>query len=567
MPFDGCFLKKIIGELEEAKDSHVEKIYQPSKDELVFLLRKKGFSKRLLIHMKPGAARLHFTENKAENPMSPPMFCMLIRKHLASAKLIRIIQPDCERIAELHFLATNEMGDLVERKLICEFLGNKTNLILTDEKNKIFDALRRSDPESAERLLLPGATYCYPSGQNKFDPFLVEAEKIAASLSEAEPDPAKALLSVIDGFSPLLCREAVFRAEQTGQLNRRSLAGSLREILSDVAGEGAPTLLLKSDGTPADFSFSDIRQYGDFYQKVTKGSCSELLDAFYAEREKTERIHHAAADLLKLIHNLISRAQKRLALRSEELSHCKNKENLRVCGELLKANLYLITAGMTSVTVENYYDNMNPVTVALDPALSPAKNAARYFKDYKKSCTAEQTLTLLIEKDKAELTYLDSVLDAIGRSETVAEIAEIREELALTDYSKQHTQKRKKSAAPQITTYTSAEGYPILVGKNNLQNDYLTTAVAAKNDLWFHVKNIPGSHVLLRCAGQTVSDETLYFAASLAAKNSKAASSSNVPVDYTAVKFVKKPAGAKPGMVIYTTNKTLFVTPERRDEK
>ena len=563
MPFDGCFLRKTVRELRGATDSHVEKIYQPSKDELVLLLRKKGFSARLLIHMKPGSARLHFTESKVENPQTPPMFCMLLRKHLSAAKLTDITQPGTERIAVLHFLATNEMGDSVGRQLICEFLGNKTNLILTDENGRILDALRRSDPESAERLLLPGAVYSYPTKQDKLDPFAAGANAIAAAVWEKDDDPERALLHTADGFSPLLCREAVFRAGQTGAVDQASFTKALEELLRDAQEEGCPTLLVKKDGTPADFSYTDILQYGNFYQKKTVSTCSELLDAFYGEREKAERIRHAAGDMIRLTTQLLARAEKRLALRLQELSACKDKETLRVCGELLKANLYLIQSGMPSVTVENFYDEMRPVTIRLDPALSPAKNAARYFKEYKKSCTAEQTLAALTEKDKTELVYLESVLDAIHRSETVAELAEIREELALSGYLRQNGQKRKKEPTPVFREYRSAEGYQILVGKNNRQNDMLTTALAAKSDLWFHVKNIPGSHVIVRCAGQPVSDETLQFAARLAAQNSKAANSSNVPVDYTSVKFVKKPAGAKPGMVIYTTNQTLYVTPEK----
>ena len=565
MPFDGCFLRKTLRELQVATDSHVEKIYQPSKDELVLLLRKKGFSARLLIHMKPGSARLHFTESKVENPQTPPMFCMLLRKHLSAAKLTDITQPGTERIAELSFLATNEMGDSVSRHLICEFLGNKTNLILTDENGRILDALRRSDPESADRLLLPGAVYCYPSGQDKLDPFSAGVKTVVHAVFEKQDDPERALLHTVDGFSPLLCREAVFRAEQTGVLSDTSFTGVLQGLFDEVDGKGCPTLLIKQDGTPADFSYTDILQYGNFYQKKQMSSCCELLDAFYAEREKAERIRHAAGDMIRLTTQLLARAEKRLALRLQELAACRDREKLRVCGELLKANLYLIQSGMPSVTVENFYDEMRPVTIKLDPALSPAKNAARYFKEYKKSCTAEQTLAALTEKDKTELVYLESVLDAIHRSETTAELSEIREELALSGYLRQNQQRRKKEPSPVFREYRSMEGYPILVGKNNRQNDMLTTAVAAKNDLWFHVKNIPGSHVIVRCAGQPVSKETLQFAARLAAQNSKAANSANVPVDYTPVKFVKKPAGAKPGMVIYTTNQTLYVTPEKEE--
>ena len=322
-------------------------------------------------------------------------------------------------------------------------------------------------------------------------------------------------------------------------------------------------MLIKADGTPYDFSYTDISQYAGEFDKKSFKSYSELLDAFYTARENSERLRRSAADIIKLITNLRARTERKLAIRLNDLKKCENRETLRIYGELLKANLYRLQNGATFAEVENYYDEMKQIRIPLNPALSPQKNADKYFKDYKKTYTAERTLTDLTERDKEELKYFDSVLDSISRSESISEISEIREELALAGYIKQNGARKKKvSAVPQFKEYTSDEGYKILVGKNNRQNDYLTTVLAAKNDLWFHVKNIPGSHVIVMCRGGEVSDATVMKAAALAAANSKAAGSSQVPVDYTPVKFVKKPNGAKPGMVIYTTNKTVFVTPE-----
>ena len=558
MAFDGGFLHRITEELNIADDSHVDKIYQPSKDELVLLLRKKNFAKRLLICVKPGSARIQFTENKYENPASPPMFCMLIRKYLSAAKLIKVTQPSLERIAELTFSYTNEMGDISEIRLIAEFIGNKTNILLVGADGRIIDCLRKSDPETADRLLLPGALYEYPVNQGKLNPLTAETNQICTAAITHGGNTAKALLDIIDGFSPLVCREAVFKSEIAGNLN-----SALNAIVTDLKNGGTPTMLIKADGTPYDFSYTDISQYAGEFDKKGFKSYSELLDAFYTARENSERLRRSAADIIKLITNLRARTERKLAIRLNDLKKCENRETLRIYGELLKANLYRLQNGATFAEVENYYDEMKLIRIPLNPALSPQKNADKYFKDYKKTYTAERTLTDLTERDKEELKYFDSVLDSISRSESISEISEIREELALAGYIKQNGARKKKApAVPQFKEYTSDEGYKILVGKNNRQNDYLTTVLAAKNDLWFHVKNIPGSHVIVRCRGGEVSDATVMKAAALAAANSKAAGSSQVPVDYTPVKFVKKPNGAKPGMVIYTTNKTVFVTPE-----
>lgn len=339
-------------------------------------------------------------------------------------------------------------------------------------------------------------------------------------------------------------------------------SSALEKIISDLKGSGTPLLLIKSDGTPQDFSFTDISQYGSLFEKKVFQSYSQLLDEFYSARDTADRMKHAAGDILKLVNNLKTRTEKKLALRLQELKSCENREQLRIYGELLKANLYKSVPGAAFIEVENYYDDMKQIRIPLDPALSPQKNAAKYFKDYKKSHTAEQTLTELTRRDEQELIYFDSVLDSISRSRTKAEIAEIREELTAGGYLKAPATKPKKTQAPVLREYKSAEGYRIIVGKNNRQNDYITTTLAAKNDLWFHTKNIPGSHVVVMCGGKEVSDETLIYAATLAAENSGAAAGAQVPVDYTPIKFVKKPNGAKPGMVIYTTNKTLYVTPD-----
>lgn len=560
MAFDGGFLHKIVLELNKAVESRVDKIYQPSKDELVFLLRKKGFAERMFITARPGSARICFTDEKYENPMSPPMFCMLIRKYLSSAKLISVTQPSLERIVVLTFSSANEMGDIVEIRLITELLGNKTNIILVGSDGKIIDSLRRSDPEKNERMILPGAFYQLPERKEKLDPLCISPEKLAEFVGGETAYSEKSLLDSIDGFSPLICREVVSRTEKCG-----SLVSALKSVIDDLKEIGTPLLLCK-DGSPFDFSYTDITQYENEFEKKIYPDYSSLLNAFYSERENAARIKHAAGDIIKLVNNLKSRTERKLAIRLCDLKKCENREKLRIYGELLKANLYRIKAGSAFFEAENYYDNMNIVKIPLDPAISPQKNAAKYFKDYKKTYTAEQKLTALTEEDREEIVYFDSVLDSISRSESISDIAEIRDELADAGYIKRSAQKRsRQSAALKFKEYISTEGYKILVGRNNRENDYLTTAIAGKNDLWFHTKNIPGSHVIVFSGGAEVSEDTVVKAAKLAAENSKGAGSSNVPVDYTQIKYVKKPSGAKPGMVIYKTNKTVYVTPDKKE--
>lgn len=548
MAFDGAFLHKITQELSVAIGCHVDKIYQPSRDELVLTLRKKGFVERLLITAKSGNARLHFTANKYENPENPPMFCMLMRKYLNAARLVDIMQPDLERVAVLTFSSSNEMGDIVEIKLVCELIGNKANIILVNENGRIIDSLRHSDIESGGRLILPNAVYEFPERQNKLNPLTTDVSDIIKRAEETS------YLKTVDGFSPLICREI----EESENPKER-----FSEILYDLKTAGNPVLILDNNNLPFDFTFTDIEQYGSTFKTEKFESFSALLDGFYTKKETVSRINSSAKDIIKLINNLKNRTEKKISLRLLDLEKCKNRETLRVYGELIKANLYSIKNGSEFAEVVNYYDSeLKTVKIPLNPAISPSANANKYFKDYKKSYTAEQTLTALTKKDRQELAYFDAVLDSINRSSTLSDLQEIREELEETGYIKKPQGKRKKNNSNSaFKEYTSLEGYRILVGKNNKQNDLITTQIASKLDLWFHTKDIAGSHVLVMSGGKEVSDQTVLQAATLAAKNSKAAASSKVAVDYTPVKFVKKPNGAKPGMVIYTTNKTIFVNP------
>lgn len=555
MAFDGGFLHTVAQELQQAVDCHVDKIYQPARDVLVLQLRKKGFVKRLVLSAASGTARVHFTEQKYENPDTPPMFCMLARKIFSSAKLIAVEQKGLERVIEFTFDTANEMGDRIKPKIVCELITGSSNIILVDDDGKIYDAVHRSDIEKSDRLIMSGATYRYPDSQNKINILNADLDWVVNKVNECNNvDLPSAILQTLEGMSPLVCREIS---------NYDNITTALQKLKKNISS-GEFNILYKADGTPADFCYMPITQYGSLYSVKQFDSPSQLLDAFYSERENAARINKASSDITKLLSNLISRAKRRMAIRGEELERNLNREDLRINGELIKANLYAIKPGSATACVQNYYDeNLSIIEIPLDPSLSPAANAAKYFKDYKKSCAAVQSLGALIESDKQEIEYLESVSESLTRCKSLADIAEIREELSLGGYIKSISKRQpRKKAQTQLTEYKSVEGYKIVVGKNNLQNDYITCTLASKGDMWFHTKNIHGSHVVVFCGGAPISDETILFAARLAAKNSKAASSGNVPVDYTPIKYVKKPSGAKAGMVIYTTNKTIFVTPE-----
>lgn len=565
MAFDGAFIHTLLSELNGAEGAHVEKIYQPSKDELVLYLKKKDFSEKLHISARNGAARIGFTDAKFENPYEPPMFCMLARKIFSSARFVAARQKGLERIIELEFQAVNEMGDIVSPEIICEFIGGSNNIILADENGRISDALVRSDITAA-RMIMPGCKYAYPEDRGKLSILSADISDIIAAVNGTGGEVSSALLNTLDGLSPLVCRETVFSAFGTvegdlGTLDAEHLRAPLEALREAVQNTPRYTVLYEN-GVPKDFSFIDINQYSNTYTKKYFSSGSAMLCEFFSERDKAARLRRRTADINKTVNNYLSRAKRRMNLRIRDLEATKDREKLRIYGELIKANIHLIKPGDASCEVQNFYDeNLSSVKIKLDPALSPAANAAKYFKEYKKSCSASASLGALIDSDKAEIDYLDSVLESIERATDTDDIGGIREELVSSGYIKEKRAAKRAAAAPRTERYTSDEGYAIYVGHNNIQNDYITTRLADKNDTWFHTKNIHGSHVVVKNGGKEISGQTLLFAAKLAAKNSRAKNSSNVPVDYTPVKYVKKPAGAKAGMVIYTTNKTVFVTP------
>ncbi len=570
MALDGIFLNKLKTELSVLIGSHTEKIYQPSKDELVFLLRTREGAKRLLLSSAMGANRIGITEEKPENPENPPMFCMLMRKYLGSSKLTNITQDGFERVIIFEFSAINELGDKVVYSLVCEMISSRPNIILCNENGRIIDALKHSNLESSKRIIHPGAHYELPEKNLRLSLFNEETETVLSKvLSFKNKTVSDALLFTIDGFSPLIANEITFLAtkdidKRVSELKDNDIS-ALKDTLNNFKNEvktSDTAYIIIFGGEQKDFCYFKITHLGESTVCEKQESFSATLDLFYKNKTRISRIKKELGDTTKLVNLLYAKAKKRMLLREKDLKNSQNREELRVFGELIKANLYKIEKGSSKVLLPNYYDeNLAQIEIPLNPLISPAQNAERYFKEYKKTFAKERRLTELIAQDKNEILYLESVLESIERCETRADIKEICEELKATGFikEKQSAKKQKLQKLSQPQKVISKTGFTILVGKNNRQNDMLTLNTAQKRDLWFHAKNVPGSHVILVLDGKEPTEESILEAAYYAALNSKAKNSSVVPVDYTPVKFVKKPSGAKPGMVIYSKNKTVFV--------
>ena len=561
MAFDGIMMTMVKRELTAAlSGSRVNQIYQPARDELVFSFRTLEGTKKLLVRLSD-SPRIHLSSCSIENPPVPPMMCMLLRKRLGGAKLSDITQPKNERVLCLRFEALSEIGDREELKLYIEIMGRYSNAVLVDDQDRVIDSVRRvefSDVE--ERVLLPKLPYELPPMQDKLCVEDCEPEEICRRIEELGGDD-KAVLSAVQGVSPIIARELCYRAQSDGMLSRIS---ALKKAVEE--GRGEPTLVYKADGSPMDFSFMDIKQYGSSLKTRRFDTFGELLDAFFSDRDRIARMRAKSADLNRLLSNAVDRLSRKINHQKADLKKCADREQLRIRGDLIQANLYRIHRGASSVTVENYYDEDNaPVTIQLNPAVSPAMNAQRFYKEYNKAKTREIMLTEQISKAVEELAYLESVRDMLSRCETEAELSAIREELREQGYIKSpRGSKRRDKPLPPLE-YTSSDGFRILVGRNNVQNDNLTLRTAAKTDLWLHTKNIPGSHVIIVTQGKEATDTAVLEAAAIAAAHSKASGSAQVPVDYTLVKNVSKPSGAKPGKVIYVNYKTVFVTPREKD--
>ena len=571
--FDGIFLRHIKKEIEDAAlGARVSQIYQPNRDELVLVLRTYEGTRKLLLSSRANSPRVNFCVKTPENPAQPPMFCMLLRKRLGGGKLVSLRQPGCDRVLFLDFDCINELGEQEGLSIVCEIMGMYSNLIVINrDTGIILDAIKRVDlTVSSRRFVLPNIPYELPDAQDKLNILEHSAEEMAEAACRlpAETVLSQALMSTVQGVSPIVTRELEYRVGE-GTTNRLTGAAYARliEVLrgfketAESCGE-RPCIVYREDGRPMDFSFMPICQYGGFAEVRETAGFSDTVDEFYEERDARERMRVKSHSLQKLLTNLIVRTARKINKQQTELAQCGNRDQLRICGDLLHANLYRIERGARFADVENFYDeNGGTMRIRLNPAISPAANAQKYYKDYQKAKTAETVLAEQIEKGRTELAYLESVADSVERAETERELAQIREELTEQGYLRRPKGKQPRQAQLPPKEFQSTDGFTILVGRNNRQNDRLTLKTAAKTDVWLHTKDIHGSHVIIRAEGQPVSETAIRQAAALAAYHSKARESTNVPVDYTLVKNVSKPAGAKPGMVIYVRNKTVYVDP------
>ena len=580
MALDGAFLRFIKTELEEKLIGlRVEKVFQPNRDEIVVAFRGVSGAYKVLMSARANSPRVNITQYPPENPQTPPMLCMLLRKRLTGAKLKEITQYQLERVIRFTFDATDELGDKIELSLIAEIMGKYSNVIFVDGSGNVIDALKRVDMTmSSQRLVLPGVEYRLPPPQDKLNPLEVTADEIIGRIRSSGKTVTlnKAILSAVQGFSPVVCRELEHLTGRGAELDTLSMTDEqysrlgffLKRTLGEIGdNKGIPCMVQDLNGKPIDFSFMNILQYGTAAKTVRFESFSELLDSFYLERDKTERMRVKGQDLLRLLTNITERLTRKINTQKIELANSEDREPLRIKGDLLQANLYRIEKGMTEIEVENFYEeNMPMIKIKLNPALTPGQNAQKYYKDYRKAKNAQQYLTVEIEKAQQELLYIDTVFDSLSRAETERELAEIKQELIEGGYIKRIRSRQKIKGTLPPLEFTSKSGLKILVGRNNVQNDKLTLKTARNYDLWFHTKDIPGSHTIIVSQGETPDDETILYAAQLAAYHSRAKESSKVPVDYTLIKYVSKAVGAKPGMVIYKNQKTLFVKPALEQE-
>jgi len=574
MALDGVYLHLVKKEMEYLIGARVDKIHQPSREQIVIGLRYKGGSCRLMFSASADSARVHITTADIDNPAAPPMFCMLMRKHLGSAKLLGIRQDGFERILFFDFESVNELGDLVNLTLACEIMGKYSNVILINQDGCIIDSIRRVDAAmSRARLVLPGMKYELPPRENRLVLTKAGDDEILSALSEIKGgNLSKALLKIFEGISPVIAREWVFYAARESEIDISQMDENIRDRLlfaihrtREIAegNEAFYSVIRTKEGVLKDFSFMKITQYGTLmYSQEMKGA-SQLLDYFYSARDNDSRIRQRANDLFRLLMSLTDRISKRTANQRDELLLCAEKDKFRLMGDLLSANIYRINKGDRSVLLENFYDeNCTQTEIKLDERLTPSQNVQKYYHEYKKLVTAEKKLAEQIEKGEEEYEYIESLFDSLTRARSDLDIIELRIELAQQGYIRASKMKGKPPKEQPPLKFRTEDGMTVLVGRNNRQNDKLTLKTAEKTDIWFHTHDIPGSHVILVTEGREPSEKSLRQAAVLAAYHSKAKDSAQVPVDYTNVKYVKKPSGAKPGMVIFTNNTTLYVKPD-----
>ena len=578
MAFDTLCVKKIVEELNSTIiGGRIDKVHQPEKDELMIGIRTFEGGFKLVLSASANNARVHFSDVSKENPKTPPMFCMLLRKHLASGKIVKVSQPDFERIIEIDVESYNDLGDLTTKHLICEIMGRNSNIILCDENYRIIDSAKHIDfSVSSVRQILPGLTYQTPPMQEKIP--VLEVEKLKSlklDFSQSASTPDKAIMQAVSGISPCVAREIVFSAIGTNSLVTGELSESYKKQIETKTSEFfqnikfAPCIIFDPSGKPLDFSAVGVNYFGKNYPVKYFDTMNEVVANFYFERDKKERMHQKSADLLKLLNSNLERLTKKLVIQEKTLKDAENKEKYKIFGDLLTANLYRIEIGAPSVTVENYYEPDCPqIEIELSPQLSPSKNAQRYYKLFTKLKNAEIEMEKQRIATLSDIDYLESTLCSLENAETENDLNLIRSELSEEGYIKKiKSGKREQKRESKPMHFISSDGFDIYVGKNNTQNDFLTLKFANSQDIWFHTKQIHGSHTVIKLGiDKEVPKTTMLEAAKLAAYYSKARESAQVPVDYTQIKNVKKPAGAKPGMVIYDNYNTVYVTPGNMEQ-
>lgn len=578
MPFDGIVVKSIVEELnEKLKGGRIDKIFQPEKDEIILQVRSIGRNFKLILSANASYPRIHLTDITKDNPVNPPLFCMVLRKHLSGGKILDIGFHDFERIIHLDIESINELGDISIKKLIIEIMGRHSNIILVNDENKIIDAIKHVDSEvSSVREVMPARPYILPPAQDKTSPADIDVQSLLENrFKSCNTSTEKFLLNSIKGFSPLLCREICHLAgidgkKPIGDLSDQSVS-SLANVLENIirkinTSDFEPCIAFEDEKfeNPVDFHCLRLHQYK--YVK-TLPSISAVLDEFYSVKDAYERLSQKKSALVKILQTNIERCKRKISLQQEKLREVADREKLKLYGELITANIYSIPRNAKSVSLLNYYsDKGEYINIPLDENLSPQENAQKYFKQYAKAKKAYASTSVQLEESIKELEYLESVLQLLDNCTTVQDISEIKQELAEQGYISisKKTGTKKQDMPSRPLRCMSSDGYYIYIGKNNKQNDMLTLKTAQANDIWLHTKNIPGSHVIIKKhTKEDVPSSTLLEAAMLAAYHSKARMSSNVPVDYTTAKNVRKPAGAKPGMVIYENYKTIIVTPDK----
>ncbi len=566
MAFDAYFMSAVLEEVRaKCIGARIDKIHQPSRDTLILQLKSRESREKLIFVANPTAPRLHLTSASPENPAEPPMFCMLLRKHLLGAKLNSVTQPPMERAATFTFDCTDEMGYPVQKRLVAELMGRTCNLYLLSPEGRIIDCLRRIGlDESAKRAALPGLNYQDPEPVTKEE--LGSETNFAAFLNQPGADIlADRLMDTFGGLSPLVCREAALFAvgstdARIDALDADTVAEKLQLFFAEHLNHPAPYYYALSDGTPKQFAFCPIRQYGEYKQAESFG---QLLDMYYTLRDHKDAMRQKSAAVRKTVQNLCTRLKRKLAIQEKELTATFDRERLRQLGDILTANIHRIVKGQTKVTCQDFYDEeMKDIEIPISPILSPQQNAAKFYKDYTRMKNAEKELTRQMELAEDELNYLQSVLEELNRAQSEQELEEIRQELQAGGYLRAETGRKKvKQGKLPPMRFESTDGYPIYVGRNNRQNDELTFKSARKDDIWCHASKVHGSHVIISCGGTMPPDDTVTQAAQLAAYYAETGGGQNIPVDVTTVKQVKKVPSGKPGMVIYHTYRTVIANP------